>query len=89
MKELYLAVEDDDGVLSAADQVDSALRIDSNPGHVPVLPAGGQLLPALDDLVAHRARLCHRRLLKGVQASGSDPVGVTGHRGRDDESPGG
>ena len=52
LNEVPLAVVDDDRVLAAADQVDAALRVDGDPGHVPVLPGGGQLLPALDDLVA-------------------------------------
>src|SRR2546425_392070 len=52
-------VVDDDGVVTAADQIDPILGIDGDPRDVAVLVAGGKLLPALDDLIAQRLCLRH------------------------------
>src|SRR5262245_16473816 len=52
-KEIALAVVDDHGVLSAADQKHTIFPIHCDAGHVPMCKALGQLLPALDHLVLH------------------------------------
>ena len=54
-QEAAVAIEDDHRVRTAIEHVDIVVAIDADRTHVAVPPAGGQLPPALGNLIAKRA----------------------------------